>query len=399
MGIFDKILKRLRKEDDYDPFAPTKAPELEDIAPWYVEVAMEAVEEVGVCHVKPVQKPTGGSGAIPKKFAPKRTETKAKRPETTKTIAKRPPMPVKKMVPQEKFIFKVTARRATHEKAKLAGFSLGGFFQVQGQYLHIRTVVYDDYVSDGNTIICKQLVIDPQDTFPIFNSSGSEVVGAEPVHVQCHVLQPNVLSPFSSQAQVEATADKVFLVLASIPLQYPTGVGGTGYRQFGWNKTTTQITPSNEPAWVSVFNFCNTQLPKGAVYDVSDEDSNMVLGAIRVVGVDDFAQAEVRLQTRWSFEVRIPLPNLNLAKFAFLKVPGASGLDKIGDAIPLGYETALTEIKSIQRDRGGNSVMQAMAMADADEQADRKGGVGGSDDTGEDDLASEFEKLDLDVVK
>lgn len=343
---------------------------------------LESIEEeeeiVGVSYGKPPTKATGGSGAVPKKPAPKK--------EAKKSL----PPPVKgkkgtKVVPQEKFVYRISAPRALQEKAKLAGFSLGGFFQVQGQYLHVRTVVYSDYVSDGSENICKQLVIDPQNTFPIFATDRLETVGAEPVHIQVHVLQPNVLSPFSRGEQIEVTADKVYLVLAAIPLQYPTGVGGTGYRQFGWNKTTTQLTPSNEPAWVSVFNFYNTQLPKGAVWDISDKDSNMVLGAMRVVGVDDFSQADVQLQTRWSFEVRIPLPNLNLAKFAFTMVPGASGLDKIGDAVPLSYQTALTEIKSVQRDKGGNSVVQAMAMADADEQADRE----------DRDLASEFEKLDM----
>lgn len=320
-----------------------------------------------------VPKGPGGSSSSTKKASPPKGQNKnqnQKQKSPSQGAIKTEPRVNTRKSPSG---FRIGASLARREAA-LWNHSLGmnGFFQVQGQYLHVRTTVYRDYVSDGNSIICNQLVIDPQDTFPIFGSTSTEVIGADPVHVQCHILQPNVLTPFSSSStQLDYTADKALLVLSSIPLQYATGTGGTGFRQFGWNKCSTQITPSNEPAWINVFDFHAKQLPHGAVWDVSDSDSNMVLGAIRVVNVDNFSQATCTLQTRWSFEVRIPLPNLNTAKWNILKVPGSSGLDKIGDVVPLSYTTALTEITSLQRDKGGNAIQQAMRMAELDEADDQ----------------------------
>lgn len=262
----------------------------------------------------------------------------------------------------------------------VSGF--GGFFQVQGQYLYVRTTIYQDYVSDGSQNFVQQLVIDPQDTFPIFGTSGSETVGSELVHVQCHVLQPNVLVSFDPKPEsLVASSSKVLLVLTSIPLQYPTGVGGTGFREFGWNKTTTQITPSNEPSWVNVFNFSHKQLPSGAVFDMSDQESNMLLGCIRVVDPDNFSQAEVTLQCRWSFTVKLPLPNLNVAKWAINPVSGSTAMDKIGPGKALGYSTALTEVTHMQKDHGGPSVAQALAATAIDEEIDE--------------LNEEFERINL----
>lgn len=242
----------------------------------------------------------------------------------------------------------------------------GSVFQVQGQYLHIKMVFYFDYKSDGAQNLVKQIIIDPQDTFPIFGSTGQTVIGTEPVDIQVHVLQPNTVT--APDGSITTAATKPVLVASSIPLQYATGVGGTGFRQFGWGKTTTQVNPSNEPSWVPVFNFENTELPRGAVWDVSDTQSNLCVGAFWVLDPDDFAQANCLLQFRAQVEVRIPLPNVNVAKWKVTDNVGSEYLDEIGKELPISYTAALTEIQTVKKDPRGrlaNEIVDQMRMADA----------------------------------
>lgn len=209
-------------------------------------------------------------------------------------------------------------------------------------------------------------MIDPQNTVPIFGNASStapnQVLGSEPLHVVLHACQPNVLTPFTAPdptSPIVATSSKVLMVRTGIPLQFVTGASGTGNRQFGWEQVTTQLMPSNEPAYVPVFNFHKSEMPTGAVWDVSNTKSNMVMGAVQFLDADTLSQAECNIQLRWAFEIRIPLANLNLAKFDFIATD-ETGFHKIGEAVDIAERPCYTQIRSMRTDHAGPTVQQAM---------------------------------------